>query len=695
MEGSVELKTVGELFNMKFCIPSYQRGYRWRVVHVETLLKDLEIFKDCKKGFYSLQPLVVVKKDENGQEENTIDISSATTYAEAEAKLRNAWLKSRTWDVIDGQQRLTTLFLILKYLKKCVQEGGSSALYKISYDTRDQSARFLESIDTKTEDDLKQNIDFARMGEVYGAIGKWFEDKNDDYKKNFWDCICNHVQFIWYESQGERDIEVFTRLNMGTIKLTDAELIKALLLNRDLFSEKGEQLEFVRKKIATEWDDIERRLQDDAFWYFLQPGGLPKKESPTRIDFILELTRKQLEIDWNDRLFLSYEKYFAKQEVKADARKKVWDSVLEIYRTLEEWFDDSELYHYTGYLMVINKCVIENKSVVEALIDEWKKCEKNGGREEFLCFLKKQVRDSLNEIAKKGEIKQYENSVNPDTFLTGLLNIKYKDVRVKQGEAVGNVKQNENDKRPDKTVCRPILLLHNILTVLKIGKGEEENAKYKGQKAFYKFPFNLYNNENWDVEHIASQTDNNLSNDRERKEWLLSAWQYIADEDLKSKIRDFIGKKEDRLNFGDLAGMCENDVRQDRSSAVASDDDKNTIGNFVLLDAGTNRSYKNALFPVKRRTIMKKEQGQKLDNLDLENDKLKFEWTHAKSPFVPLCTKNVFLQYYTELGASPLFWSTSDAKAYRNNIRDLLKEFVFQENKSDLEKKLEDIDNEQ
>lgn len=684
MEGNVELKTVGELFNMEFRIPSYQRGYRWRDVHVETLLNDLKIFKeqifkdDNTKDFYSLQPLVVVKTEGDGREKNTIDISSATTYADAEEILRNAWLKSRTWDVIDGQQRLTTLFLILKYLKQSVRKGTGSDVYTISYETRSLSKDFLKNIEKKTLAERKCNIDYTRMGEVYDAIKKWFEGEDDDYKNKFWDCICENVRFIWYESQGESPIEVFTRLNIGNIKLTDAELVKALLLNRDMFSEEGEQLEFARKKLASEWDEIERRLQDDAFWYYLQPNGSSKKDAPTRIDFILNLTKGRLNIEEGTGLFLSYENYFRKDSTHMS--KTVWASVLGVYRMLEEWFDNSELYHYTGYLMAINKC-----DVVE-LSKLWKDCEKDG-RKEFIDSLLSKIRDSLNEIAGKGG--KYEKGKSVEGFLDDLLSLKYRDPRVEN--------QNGDALCRDKTVCRPILLLHNILTVLKIGKGESENSKYRGQKSYYKFPFNLYNNENWDVEHIASQTDNDLSNDRERKEWLLSAWQYIKDEGLKIKIRDFLGEKENRLSFEDLAGLCDNNVSQNGSSAAAlSDaDDKNMIGNFVLLDAGTNRSYKNALFPVKRRTIMFKEQGIKLVNPELKEGKVVFQEESAQSPFVPHCTKNVFLQYYTKQGASPLFWSKSDAESYRDDIKKLLKEFVFPENDENLEKKLEGVNNEQ
>jgi uncharacterized protein with ParB-like and HNH nuclease domain len=80
------LKSVKQLFMHNFIIPSYQRGYRWTETQVVQLLDDIWQFykKEEKKTgeFYCLQPIVVKQLDDK-------------------------------YEVIDGQQRLTTLFLII------------------------------------------------------------------------------------------------------------------------------------------------------------------------------------------------------------------------------------------------------------------------------------------------------------------------------------------------------------------------------------------------------------------------------------------------------------------------------------------------------------------------------------------------------------------------------------------------------
>jgi hypothetical protein len=80
----------------------------------------------------------------------------------------------------------------------------------------------------------------------------------------------------------------------------------------------------------------------------------------------------------------------------------------------------------------------------------------------------------------------------------------------------------------------------------------------------------------------------------------------------------------------------------------------NGIGNLTLLDAATNRSYGNAIFPVKRKTIIA------LDKV---------------GRFVPLCTKNVFLKYYSHTVDRMLVWDRPDAEAYAEAILERLTKF--------------------
>ena len=109
-ENSIDLKSVRELLGYNFYIPEYQRGYRWTKQQVMDLLNDIKDFQlnnpQCYQ-FYCLQPLVVRKMTEVDTQEK--DLGEGTWY-----------------EVIDGQQRLTTIYLILRALKEKLNEkqGG-------------------------------------------------------------------------------------------------------------------------------------------------------------------------------------------------------------------------------------------------------------------------------------------------------------------------------------------------------------------------------------------------------------------------------------------------------------------------------------------------------------------------------------------------------------------------------------------
>ena len=87
---------------------------------------------------------------------------------------------------------------------------------------------------------------------------------------------------------------MFTRLNIGKISLTNAELIKALFLNRSNFNMGDDgYIQLRQREIASEWDNIEYALQDDEFWLFLHNLKEKGYDRPTRIDFIFDLICKQ------------------------------------------------------------------------------------------------------------------------------------------------------------------------------------------------------------------------------------------------------------------------------------------------------------------------------------------------------------------------------------------------------------------
>ena len=149
---NISIKTISDLLKSNFFIPSYQRGYRWTEQQVTDLLNDVWEFinKPNKKDdeWYCLQPVVVIKSDDDTKNKNN---------------LIGDW-----HDVIDGQQRLTTTFLILKNLERFVESERKN--FKIQYETRKGSEDFLTEIESKSVDDSEKNIDYFHIYNAYNDI---------------------------------------------------------------------------------------------------------------------------------------------------------------------------------------------------------------------------------------------------------------------------------------------------------------------------------------------------------------------------------------------------------------------------------------------------------------------------------------------------------------------------------------------
>lgn len=196
---NLEEKIISEITG-KFTIEAYQRGYRWGKDEVEYLLEDINEIPDGHK--YCLQPVVV---------KNVND----------------------TYELIDGQQRLTTLYLIMKYLNAYVDIKIS-----IEYATRKSenghigSKELLETIDEIDLSLPSNNIDELFIKKSYGIVKTWFNGE-ESKMMSFAKKLQNYVTIIWYEVDEDEDsVNIFTRLNIGKINLTNAELVRALFLSR-------------------------------------------------------------------------------------------------------------------------------------------------------------------------------------------------------------------------------------------------------------------------------------------------------------------------------------------------------------------------------------------------------------------------------------------------------------------------------
>lgn len=561
MENKLELKTIHELCSLNFHIPSYQRGYRWKEYEVMDLLNDIFEFRPKQIGntdnktWYCLQPIVV----KEFQKEESL------------------------FEVIDGQQRLTTIYLILHYLNQDFKVERQDKLFSIKYETRETSQCFLENICSNI-DQKEYNIDYFYIISAYETITKWFEEKETSLtfdKNEFRSKFKFHSKIIWYQSYEENPIDIFTRINIGKIPLTNAELIKALFLNCSNFdSSESEKIRQRQFEIANEWDQIENSLQNDKFWFFLSK----KPITTNRIEIIFNLMNK--EKDETDAY--STFRYFAKKLNNHNSTlESIWLEIKHIFQRFTEWFSERELYHKIGYLLYVDAISI-NKLL-----------------ELSLSLSKNRFKNKLD-----FEIEKNLKGIN-------LEDLQYGDKEVKS-----------------------VLLLYNILTMLKSTK---DNSY---------FPFDLFKIEKWDIEHISSIKDKQPDKD-DRNNWLKDAINFIDIQEGDGQVLMRKAKICICRNDQEFTELFEDIVAHFNSKVTEGD--LNDITNLTLLDSKTNRGYKNAVFPLKRKTI-------------IEKDK--------QGVFIPLCTKNVFLKYFSEYPPKISFWTNDDRNNYRKDLTETLSKYI-------------------
>lgn len=557
MQNILELKIINELSQNHFYIPAYQRGYKWTPKEVIDLLSDINEFQPRlidntdEKTWYCLQPIVVKRTEGNN------------------------------YEVIDGQQRLTTIFLILNYLNQDFVEVRRDKLFELDYETRTNTKKFLAELENDSAE--HDNIDFYYIKEAYKAISNWFDEKGINFDKGeFRSKFKFNSKVIWYESVEKDSISIFTRINMGKIPLTNAELIKALFLNSANFEQsKLERLRLKQLEISTEWDAIEHALQNDRFWYFLTENQC----ATNRIEFIFDLMNE--EEDKND----TYSTFrFFNKKFKAKSQENIesnWKEIKDHFQRFSEWYSERDLYHKIGYLLCIKAASL--KELYQRSI--------KSSKSDFKAYLDSKIKEDLKNVS--------------------LEDLQYGDKEVKK-----------------------IFLLYNILTML---NNTQDNSY---------FPFEIYKTEKWDIEHITSVKDA-IPEEHNRRAWLDDAKVFI---DTSQSSGEALLLRAEKCNCNDdleYKSLFEDIVSHFNSDI--NDDDINDISNLSLLDSETNRGYKNAVFPFKRKIIINRDKS---------------------GTFIPICTKNVFLKYFSEYPPKISFWTQNDREKYEEDLYKVLNNYL-------------------
>ena len=539
---AIELRSINRLLVDKdgiparYWIPAYQRGYRWSKIQVTQLLNDIWDFIQANEekrrtSFYCLQPLVVREK------------------------------KDGRYEVVDGQQRLTTIFILLYHRIEILSVLGKQR-FIINYETRDPS--FLNEIDP---DRANENIDFHHIYEAWCAIDAWLAERDPMHTLKLLQHLLNddeagrNVKVIWYELAPEEEpVAAFTRLNIGKIPLTEAELIRALFLRH---ATKDDGIGNLPLRIAYEWDQIERRLQDDSVWYFLQNAD---SGDANRIGLIFRLAARVEGLSVNGEDYAVFAHFSDKLNIENSSEDE-WRKVKNIFMSLEEWYEDRYLFHVIGF--ILNQTNGEISTIADLLVDS-----QSSTKHKFAQCLR---------------IRIYRMLLAKDLSTT-----TYEELEEEINDFCRTINYSNRQK------VRNLLLLFNLGSLL------------EDSRSNIRFQFDSFKRDSWDIEHIRSVSDERPSRSQDQNIWLHHCLTFLHTENgdeehtLAKSIEAYLKPDENPGNtttFEEIDGKILSFFKE----TTASPD--HDLANLTLLDVKTNRGYRNAVFAVKRSVLLKNDRS--------------------------------------------------------------------------------------
>ena len=259
-----ELKSLDEIFGhgqRVFRIPDYQRGYSWEEKQRSDLLKDIEDLIKSKDG---------VIKSKDGYRHYTGTIVASLKQEETDKRGK----QYQVYDIVDGQQRVTSLILLLsvicrlvkkpsekksKYelrevISKFIQEGGSegNTVHKLNLgEGQDEIFKSLveEGITTATESSIHSKSD-QNLKDAVNEFEKWLVGQDVDTVLR---CVREGLGFLFYAPENVKEIGImFEVINNRGKALSELEKIKNYLI---YYADKNDKRD-IRERVNRSWREI-------------------------------------------------------------------------------------------------------------------------------------------------------------------------------------------------------------------------------------------------------------------------------------------------------------------------------------------------------------------------------------------------------------------------------------------------------
>ena len=491
-------KSITELEGNKFWIPAYQRGFRWTRQQIKELVEDLDEFiRDLQRNAYCLQPVVI----------------KATTKEDI----------GNCYEVIDGQQRLTALYLIGNCYKVLMGKGEPTCSdYQLCFEGKADFEELLSRIKNLEEcSKIQFSSELGEFKKIYKDIDSqnviqillyllenWGNDSDLKLQSKLNRIYADisdkrkSVFVIWNEMDvSAKDencvIEAFANVNANKIPLTDAELIKAMLLdaygkfiNDDNIynNEEKAYAQFAREKLilereakfANQWEIIERGLNNEDFWAFFMPNTDVFK---TRIEALFDIWYETNNIQIKAGEHLLYRAVKKYLDDKNNSPVTLWKKIVEIFENLQDWYNNYKYYHLVGCCSLVSKDKKRTTFAKDLFI---KYCEQNN-KKDFETYLRKKLFEDLcSALHPKSNQK-----LSKEEFYPTIENIDY----------------DASDK------VRVVLATFNIALLVNAYDSSEKNCCERFPFGYYK---DLIKKSKIDIEHINPQNAEDTSKDNEK-----------------------------------------------------------------------------------------------------------------------------------------------------------------------------------
>ena len=572
----------GRIYN----IPEYQRGYKWSEKDVNALLNDINNFQAEGDKFYCLQN-ITIKKQKNSE---------------------------NIYEVIDGQQRLTTLSILLSYLGKTAllkKENKENNEYNIQYSIREESKKFLyKLLEEKEIDYLDNNLsyndnfnkDYDSQDVFHFCLAKHtimnFFGNDENKKEGFTTKLLEKVKLIVNDVSSGNDVKgetIFKNLNSNKVALEYYDLIRAIFITRVNSNENKEESPTTtllnNAQLILNYLDNGNNAKSETIFISKAKEGNDIDLAEKRIKIGIDIDK--MNIWWSDENVKEYFKMFSNEnnismlydlywkcrntesnnnneksnaykaqsnneallkylDSNTDKAEVVFKEVVRFHNTMADWYEDKDIYHLLGF---IGKQNIED---IKIIWDIWKKADTT--RESF--------KKALKQIIKNNLIKEEDNKSD---------NVE---------ELYKNIKDINNYWYYRKNDTIKLLILIDIIKIL--------------QNTNHKLPANYFSANDEDIEHIFSKTPNNETTIEDA----------IKNINLIISLADD-NKKEELINYKKTLEIHQKEIILDNIGKLKEYREKirdipyiHSIGNLVLLNSKTNRGYGNASYVDKRRIII-------------------------------------------------------------------------------------------